>query len=190
MVARGGDSGSLWGVSDTQPLANLLRAGTLDAELAALLWLLLEARTPAVAIGAGPGACDRVVGGLRGLLPETARLVDVAPDDDFEWLPEAEELGWRRDRPGQAVPVTGTLTAADGVLLARGLGAADGIAGARARIVVRALALGYGLLATMAGEGLEDALNTLHGPRSVPIPTSDRAWGSCSRWGTLPERAG
>ena len=106
MVARGADSGSLSGVSDTRPLVNLLRAGALDAELAALLWLLLEARTPAVAVGTEPGACDRVVDGLRGLLPETARLVEVAPDDDFEWLPEAVELGWRRDRPesvGRAV---------------------------------------------------------------------------------------
>jgi hypothetical protein len=56
------------------------------------------------------------------------------------------------------------LTAADGVLLVRGLGAPGGVGGARARIVVRALTLGYGLLATMAGEGLEDALNTLHAP--------------------------
>ena len=164
MVARVGDSGSLSDVSNTHPIVNLLQASVLDAELAALLWLVLEARTPAMVIGAEAGPCDRVVDGLRGLLPETARLVEVAPDDDFEWLPEAEELGWRRDRPGQVVPVTRTLTAADGVLLARGLGAADGIAGARARIVVRALALGYGLLATMAGDGLEDVLNTLHAP--------------------------
>ena len=56
------------------------------------------------------------------------------------------------------------MTAADGVLVVRGLGAADGVGGARARIVVRALALGYGLLATMAGDGLEDALNALHAP--------------------------
>ena len=58
----------------------------------------------------------------------------------------------------------GTVTAADAVLVVRGLGAADGVGGARARIVVRALALGYGLLATMAGDGLGDALNILHAP--------------------------
>ena len=45
-----------------------------------------------------------------------------------------------------------------------GWATADGVGGARARIVVRALALGYGLLATMAGDGLDDALDTLHAP--------------------------
>jgi hypothetical protein len=156
MVARDGDSGSLWGVSDTRLLVNLLRSGVLDAELAALLWLLVEARTPAVAIGTEPAACDRLVGGLRGLLPETARLVKVTPDDDFAWLPEAVELGWRRDLP-EPVGSTGvTVTAADGVLVVPGLGAADGVGGARAR--------GYGLLATMTGDGLGDVLDILHAP--------------------------
>ncbi len=164
MVARGADSGSLSCVSDTHLLVDLLRAGALDAELAALLWLLLDARTPVVVVGAEPGACDRVVDGLRGLLPEAARLVEVAPDDDFGWLREAADLGWRRDRPVVEPSAGGGVTADDGVLLVRGLGAPDGIGGARARIVVRALALGYGLLATMAGDGLEDALNTLHAP--------------------------
>ena len=164
MVARGADSGSLSCVSDTHLLIDLLRAGSLDAELAALLWLLLDVRTPVVAVGADRGSRDRVVGGLRGLLPETARLVEVAPDDDFDWLPEAAELGWRRDRPETGPSAAGGVTVDDGVLVVRGLGAPDGVGGARARIVVRALALGYGLLATMAGEGLEDALNTLHAP--------------------------
>jgi hypothetical protein len=169
MVARGADSGSLSCVSSVHLLLDLLRGRVLDAELAALLWLLLDARTPLVVVGADPVACDLVVGGVRGLLPETARLMEVAPDDDFEWLPEAAELGWRRDRRESVDRATWTqtaamLTAADGVLLVRGLGAPGGVGGARARIVVRALTLGYGMLATMAGEGLEDALNTLHAP--------------------------
>jgi hypothetical protein len=105
-----------------------------------------------------------VIEGLVGLLPAAARLVEVAPDDDFEWLPEAVQLGWRGDRSVSVGPAGGGVTAADGVLLARGLGAPDGVGGARARIVVRALAVGYGLLASMTGDGLEDALNTLHAP--------------------------
>lgn len=164
MVARGADSGSLSCVSDTHLLMNLLRAGMLDTELAALIWLLLDARTPVVAVGAEPGVCDEVIGGLRGLLPEGSRLVEVAADDDFGWLPEAVQLGWRRDRPDTGPSVGGAVTAGDGVLLVRGLGAEGGVGGSRARIVVRSLALGYGLLATMAGDGLEDALNTLHAP--------------------------
>ena len=183
------DSGSLSGVSDKHPLIDLLRADVLDAELAALLWLVLEARTPVVAVGTEPESCERVVDGLRDLLPKAAKLVEVAPDDDFGWLPEAVELGWRRDRPEEVSPASGAVTAADGVLLARGLGAPGGVGGARARIVVRALALGYGLLATMAGDGLEDALNTLQAPvvgtnadeRSrlgVVLAVSDRAAAS------------
>jgi hypothetical protein len=164
MVARGVDSGSLSCMSDARGPVDLLRAGVLDAELAALLSLLLDERTPVVVVGADLGSCDRVVGGLRGLLPEGARLVEVAPDDDFSWLPEAAELGWRRERPEEVSPSSGSVTARDGVLVVLGLGAADGVGGARARIVVRALALGYGLLASMAGDGLEDVLNTLHTP--------------------------
>ena len=34
----------------------LIRIGTLDAELAATLWLLLEARVPIIVAGATPGA--------------------------------------------------------------------------------------------------------------------------------------
>jgi hypothetical protein len=151
-------------MSDTHLLIGLLRAGALDAELAALLWLLLEGRTPVVVVGQDAAVRDRVIDGLAGLLPPDARSVDVEPDDDFGWLPEAADLGWRRDRTVSAGLATGTVTASDGVLLVHGLGAPDGVGGARARIVVRALVLGYGLLATMAGAGLEDALNALHAP--------------------------
>ena len=66
------------------------------------------------------------------------------------------------------------MTADDGVLVVRGLGAADGVGGAQARIVVRALALGYGLLATMAGDGLEDVLNTLHA-REIGTEADERS---------------
>jgi hypothetical protein len=174
MVARGVDSGSLLPVSDTRLLVDLLRAGALDAELAALLWLLLDARTPVVVVGTEPAACDRVVDGLRGLLPGGSRLFEVAAGDDFGWLPEAPDLGWHRDGPEAVGTGWEAVTADDGVLVVRGLGAADGVGGARARIVVRALALGYGLLATMAGDGLEDVLNTLHA-REIGTEADERS---------------
>jgi hypothetical protein len=56
------------------------------------------------------------------------------------------------------------ISSADGVLVARDLGDPGGIAGGRARIVVRALALGYGLLATAPGTRLEDVIAALADP--------------------------
>ena len=148
---------------------DLVRDGAFDAELAALLWLLLEARTPLVAVGRDVEATGRIADALAAFLPSDARTATVAPDDEFAWLPEAAELGWRREtRAGLARPVDPGLRASDGVLLVRGLGAPGGVTGERARVVVRALALGYGLLATMDGDGLDDALNALDAP---PIGT-------------------
>lgn len=147
------------------PVRRLLGARALDAELAALIWILLEARTPVIAVGAPGGGRDALIDGLAGLLPVEARTVEVTPDDDFDWLPEAIELGWRRESPDGGAPARHSpASPSSGVLLVRGLADPDGVGGARARIVVRALTLGYGLLATMTGAGLDDALNALHDP--------------------------
>lgn len=135
----------------------------LDSELLALLSVLLEARIPLVAVGRSSVATNRVIDGLAGLLGPDARVRVVAPDDDFEWLPEATELGWRHERPA-APPTADRLASSNGVLVARGLARPGGIGGERARIVVRALALGFGLLATMDGDGLDEVLNALHDP--------------------------
>jgi hypothetical protein len=147
-------------MSEPRPaITNLLRNGVLDAELGALLWLLLEVRTPVVVVGTPGSARDAVLDGLASLL-----RAHVALDDDFDWLPEAVELGWRRERGVPEAQDEGSLSLDDGVLVVRGLGEVGGVDGARARIVVRALALGYGLLATMSGDGLDDVLDTLHDP--------------------------
>ena len=150
---------------DPRPVVDLIRAGVLDGELAALLWLLLEARTPLVAVGEA-SAGDRVIDGLSCLLPEWARVHRVVPDDDFAWLPEAGRLGWQPDGTTAAsgVAAGAMVSADDGVILARALAAPDGVAGERARVVVRALAIGYGLLATMPGQGLDDVFAALHDP--------------------------
>lgn len=155
-------------MTDLRPVRDLLRLRSLDAELAALLWLLLEARTPLVLVSRAAAARDGLLEGLSCLLPPAARIHPVRPDDDFGWLPEAAALGWREegDRPpaacaGQPATPAGP---GDGVLLVRGLASPHGVAGERARLVVRALALGYGLLATMEGEGLGDALDALREP--------------------------
>src|SRR4051795_4139929 len=136
---------------DPTAMTALVHDGWLDAELAGLLWLLVEGRTPGGVVGRDAASRDPVLEALDALLPDRARRATVRPDDDFEWLREAVELGWRRERVGERPGRPAALSSADGVLVARGLGDADGIAGDRARIVVRALALGYGLLATMTG---------------------------------------
>ncbi len=149
---------------DATAMAALVRDGWLDAELAGLLWLLAESRVPLVVVGTDAAARDRVLDAVGGLLPDGARRATVRRDDDFEWLREAVELGWRGDRLRDHRVQPDAVSSADGVLVARGLADEEGVGGERARIVVRALALGYGLLATMTGDGLDEVLSTLAGP--------------------------
>jgi len=151
-------------------MACLVRDGWLDGELAGLVWLLAESRVPVVIVGPDRASADGLLEAIDGLVPDVARRVTVRPDDDFEWLREAVELGWRRERVGERPVRDDALSSSDGVLIAHGLGAPAGIGGERARIVVRALALGYALLATMDGEGLDDAFATLAGS---PVGTDE-----------------
>ena len=149
---------------DVRAIAGLVRDGRLDAELAGLLWLLVESRVPIVVVGADDGARGDFLDALGGVLSDGARRAEVRPDDDFDWLREAVELGWRRERVGERPVARDALSSSDGVLVVRGLGVPGGVDGERARIVVRALVLGYGLLATMDGHGLDDALDRLASP--------------------------
>jgi hypothetical protein len=164
---------------DVTPIAGMVRDGWLDAELAGLVWLLAEARTPIVLVGAQTTARDELLASIEALLPDTVPRAEVRQDDDFEWLREAVELGWRRERVRERPVPRDALSSADGVLVARGLGDADAIGGPRARIVVRAVALGYGLLATVTGSGLDDAFDALAAP---DVGTDD---GERSRLGTV-----
>src|SRR5437763_3676010 len=112
---------------DTTPMTGLVREGWLDAELAGLLWLLVEARVPVVVVGPDRAARDRVLEALDVLLPDGARRATVRSDDDFDWLREAVELGWRRERVGERPVTKDALSAADGVLVARELADVDGV---------------------------------------------------------------
>ncbi len=117
-----------------------LRAGTLDAELAAQLWLLVEARVPIVvaALAQGVGK-STLLHALLDFLPPDVRVVELAGETEtFAWLPQATELGW----PGVARPTPGTdpVRAETTVLLAAEL--SDHLPaytwGAAARVAVRA----------------------------------------------------
>jgi energy-coupling factor transporter ATP-binding protein EcfA2 len=157
-------------------IVEAVRDGTLDASLAALLWLLVEARVPLV-VAAGPSGTGKstLLHALLELLPAGTRLQELAGyAEDFAWLPEAATLGWRphgfgglaapapRDPADLLAPVDPATT----VLLVHEL--SDHLPlytwGEVARVVVRALSLGYGLGATIHADALEEVLDELAGP--------------------------
>ena len=180
--ARGG-----WAVRHVPPtprsIVELLRAGTLDAELAATLWVLIEGRVPVIV-----AAQDRQVGkstllgALLDFLPPGIRTVELAGAmETFDWLPQATELGWDRprggtapgrdrdgDQPAQPPPIRPD----DTVLLVPEF--SDHLPsytwGPEASIAIRAAAIGYGLAATMHADSLDEVFDTLRRP---PVAASD-----------------
>ena len=171
----------------------LIRDGTLDASLAGLLWLLVEARVPLV-VAAGPSGTGKstLLHALLDFLPPDTRTQELdGYAEDFAWLPEAATLGWRPHgfggvgllrsaalRPGAGPPdgvaavdpattvdPTTAVDPATTVLLVHEF--SDHLPlytwGEVARIVVRALSLGYGLGATIHAESLEEVLGELGG---------------------------
>ncbi len=136
-------------------IAELIRAGTLDAELAATLWLLIEGRVPViVAARRGGAGKTTLLDALLDFLPAGAadRGAAQASAETFDWLPQATELGWpgperRSTRRGSSRRSAPTTT----VLLVPEL--SDHLPsytwGAEARIAIRAASIGYGLAATI-----------------------------------------
>jgi hypothetical protein len=104
-----------WAIRHVPPtprsIVELIRAGTLDAELAATLWLLIEGRVPLVVGAAAQGAGKTtLLDALAVFLPPGVRIVELAGAmETFDWLPQAPELGWRRRplpvRPDPSPPV-------------------------------------------------------------------------------------
>jgi hypothetical protein len=173
------DDSSPSGRSSFQPrrpeprsVVELIATGTLDGELAAHLWLLVEARVPIIVAAEAQwvGKSTMLDALLDFLLPDV-RLVELAgEEEDFAWLPQASELGW----PGtahvasDADPVRPDAT----VLFAHELSdhlPAYTWAGA-ARIAVRAASIGYGLAATIHADALEEVFEMLREP---PVRLTD-----------------
>lgn len=155
-------------------IADLLASGTVDAELAGLLWLLLDGGVPLTVAGAATddtGRAERsaILDGLLDLVPSSRREIRLAgPTEDFAWLSTAEAFGWRRSAPAASPPADPQTS----IILAGELGGmppADTV-GDAARLVVRALGSGFGLAATAAGGRLEDVLTGL---RRQPIGLTD-----------------
>jgi hypothetical protein len=151
-------------------VVELIASGTLDAELAGLLWLLIEARLPVVVAATAPrtGKSTLLEAILAFLPPGTRRQSLAGFAEDFEWLPEAAELGWRHGpqrSPGgprdtaPAEPATTYLVAAE---LSNHLPTYTW--GEQARVAIRAVSRGYGLGATIHADSLEEVFALLSGP--------------------------
>jgi hypothetical protein len=168
-----------WAVRHVPPtprsIVELIRAGTLDAELAATLWLLIEGRVPAmVAAQAGGAGKTTLLTALLDFLPPGLRIVELeGASEAFEWLPQAAELGWHRTgslpRPDAGQP---PIRPDDTVLLIPEL--SDHLPsytwGAEARIAIRAVSIGYGLAATIHADELEEVFDELRRP---PVGADD-----------------
>ncbi len=159
---------------DPPTIVELIRRGGVDAELAGLLWLLLDGGVPLVVAGSGGAAPDRsarsaILAALLDLVPSTRRAIRLAGlAEDFAWLATAEALGWRRTAPAASPSADPRTT----IVMAGEFGAlppADTV-GDAARLVVRALGGGFGLGATAEGGRLEDVLAGL---RRRPIGLTD-----------------
>ena len=153
-------------------IVELIAEGVLDAELAALAWLLIEARLPVVV-----GALARGVGkttmleALLDFLPGSVRRIDLAGvAEDFTWLPEAATLGWPQEAATvRSTPPVGPTTA---YLVASELSEHLPIYtwGRAARTLVRAASIGYGVGATIHADRLEDVHDEL---RAAPVGATD-----------------
>src|SRR5690242_18770885 len=124
----------------------LIASGVLDAQLAALAWLLVESRFPVVVGGLARGAGKTTLReALRDFLPPTVRRIDLrGVDEDFAWLPEAARLGWQGDPPaaphGADVSLTPPVSPSTAYLVAAELSEHLPLytTGAAARTLVRA----------------------------------------------------
>jgi hypothetical protein len=158
-------------------VVELIGSGVLDAELAALAWILVEARLPLVVAGLQQGAGKTtLLEALLDFLPPSARRIDLAgAAEDFAWLPEAETLGWTRDGPPivEVIPVT----PASGYLVATEISEHLPVYtwGRAARTLVRAASLGYGIGATIHADRLEDIHEVL-GARPIGLTDDELSY--------------
>jgi hypothetical protein len=172
--------------NEPRSIVRLIAEGTLDPSLAALLWLTVEARVPIV-VAAGPSRTGKttLLQALLAFLPPTVEVRSLSGyAEDFEWLPEASTLGWRRHGfggiRGAGTPPARTGDPADPTDPADAAHPADPATtfllvhefsdhlpiytwGEQARVAVRALSLGYGLGGTIHAMSLEEVFAELGG---------------------------
>lgn len=156
-----------WAVRPVPPeprsIVELIRAGTLDAELAATIWLLVEAHVPLLVAGEGKGTGKTtLLQALLDFVPPETRVVELAgASETFDWLPQASELGW----PGAARPTVGAAVIKPDTTLLVAAELSDHLPvhtwGEAARLAVRAASIGYGLAATIQADSLDVAFEEL-----------------------------
>ncbi len=172
---------------DPRSIVELVTAGTLDAELAATLWLLVEARVPLVVAAEASGTGkSTLLNALLDFLPPGTHAIELAgATETFDWLPQAPELGWRRVRSSERSQGRTAIQGASRgfkrkppirpestVLLIPEL--SDHLPaytwGAEARIAIRAASIGYGLAATIHADSLDEVFEALRRP---PVQLAD-----------------
>lgn len=164
-----------WGSHRSPPqprsIIELIRAGTIDAEVAALVWLLLEARVPLiVAAERGRAGKSTLLEALLEFLPPGAKRRELdGVAETFDWLPHAHDLGWHH--PAAAEPAA-PADPATTWLIAQEL--SDHLPiyvwGDTARVALRAVSLGFGLGATIHADSLEEVFDALRRP---PVALAD-----------------
>ena len=161
-----------WPAAPRRSIVELIADGVLDAELASLAWLLIEARLPIVVAALARGAGkSTLLEALLDFLPAGVRRVDLAGrTEDFAWLPEAAALGW--PPAGPTTSSSPPIGPSNAYLVAAELSSHLPIytSGAAARTLVRAASIGYGIGATLHADRLEEVHDEL---RARPIGASD-----------------
>jgi hypothetical protein len=157
-------------------IVELIASGVLDAELAALAWILVGARLPVIVAGLARGAGKTtLLESLLDFLPPTVRRIDLAgAAEDFGWLPEASSLGWRDQGTGaeDGIRSRSSTSAAEAVTPTSAYLVAAELSehlpfytwGAAARTLVRAASIGYGIGATIHADRLEEIHDELRSP--------------------------
>ena len=108
-----------WGYhwAPPQPLSitEIIASGSLDAELTALLWLLIEGRVPIVVAAEAPlaGKSTTLTALMEFLPPGTRKLFLRGWSETFDWLPDADELGWPGWREATAIGEPATFDPGD-----------------------------------------------------------------------------
>ncbi|HEV7810371.1 MAG TPA: hypothetical protein VGO64_07215 [Candidatus Limnocylindrales bacterium] len=152
-------------------IVELIGGGVLDAELAALAWILVETRLPLIVGGMTRGAGKTtLLEALLDFLPTSVQRVELrGVDEDFGWLPEAGSLGWSgvggiiAGGAAADAPAGGPVSPETAYLVAPELSShlplyTDGVA---ARTLIRAASIGYGIAATIHADRLEDVHSEL-----------------------------